>query len=61
MFETNNFSSPMCMRTEYNDFYKPFRVSAKPEKKEEPNFLVNFPHTEATHYQVSGILTPGLY
>ncbi len=50
MFETNNFSSPMCMRTEYNDFYKPFRVSAKPEKKEEPNFLVNFPHTEASHY-----------
>ncbi len=50
MFETNNYSSKMCLRTEYNDFYKPFRVTAKPEKPKKERSLVNFPHTEASHY-----------
>jgi hypothetical protein len=43
----------MCLRTEYNDFYKPFRVNQMPEKKEKPNTLVNLPHTESSHYQVT--------
>lgn len=41
----------MQMKTEYNDFYKPFKVAAKPPTKPTP-ILGDLPHVSNSHYRV---------
>ena len=49
MFDTQKFTSPMIMKTEYNDHFKPFKVDDKKVVKKLPN-VVLFPHQQSTHY-----------
>ena len=42
-FKTCRFSSKMCMRSEYNDHFKPYNVKANTTYKKKEYNLCNFP------------------
>ena len=42
-FKTCRFSSKMCMRSEYNDHFKPYNVKANTTYKKVEHNLCNFP------------------
>jgi len=54
---TAQFTSPMILKTEYRDYYKPYtiREKTKKEKADEDlkKHLVNLPHVDRSHYSVT--------
>ena len=50
--DTARFTSPMFLKTEYNDYYKPYRVKqvSHVSQKERDKPLVQLPHVDRSHY-----------